>query len=194
MKVLLIILSVILLLGGVLMAMNSPISKIEKRKYKVVKSFNDFEIRKYEDALFSSVKLTAKSYEQAARNGFSTLAGYIFGGNSDNVKIAMTSPVVMEMDSVVTMRFMVPSAYSKSELPVPNDSSINLSVLEGGRFAVKRFVGWASDAKIEEEASSLRQLLKDNNISFEDKIIYQGYNPPYQVVNRRNEVMFKVND
>lgn len=194
MKVLLIIVSIILLLGGFLMAMNSTVSKIEKRKYRVVKSFNDFEIRKYEDALFSSVKMSAKSYDQAASNGFRKLAGYIFGGNSDNAKIAMTSPVVMEMDSIVTMRFMVPSAYSISELPVPNDSTINLSVLEGGKYAVKKFVGWASDAKIDKEASSLRQMLKENNISFENKIIYQGYNPPYQVVNRRNEVMFKVND
>ena len=40
------------------------------------------------------------------------LAGYIFGGNDREQKIAMTSPVVMEMDSTMTMKFLVPAQYT----------------------------------------------------------------------------------
>ncbi len=60
----------------------------EQHRYKVIKQFDQFEIRKYEAALFSSVKLNKKGYKESSSEGFGILAGYIFGDNETNEKIA----------------------------------------------------------------------------------------------------------
>ena len=49
------------------------------------------------------------------------LAGYIFGGNDKEEKIAMTSPVAMSLKDSTTMLFLVPKKYTRDNLPVPND-------------------------------------------------------------------------
>jgi len=69
------------------------VSKTEQHKYVVLKEYDGFEVRQYAPALFSSVKLNADSYDETSSSGFRILAGYIFGGNESNEKIAMTSPV-----------------------------------------------------------------------------------------------------
>ena len=96
----------------------------ETHRYKVLKTIDNVEIRKYEKAIFTSVDLNSDSYKEVSRKGFRVLAGYIFGGNEENEKIAMTSPVTMSIDKTSEMRFMVPSNLSLTDLPKPNDSAI----------------------------------------------------------------------
>ena len=74
---------------------------IESYSYQVVKKYKDFEIRNYEASLFTTVKLSSKGYKDTSRKGFSILAGYIFGDNDKNKKIAMTSPVAMSLEDSV---------------------------------------------------------------------------------------------
>ena len=57
------------------------INKINNIKYKTYSQYN-----------LASVKMDGKSLKDA-KGKFSVLANYIFGGNSDNKQIAMTSPV-----------------------------------------------------------------------------------------------------
>jgi hypothetical protein len=64
--------------------------------------------------------------------------------------------------------------------------------VKGSKMAVIQFGGWASDEKIEKKKSELIQILKDNQITFEGPFLYMGYNPPYQLVNRRNELAVRV--
>lgn len=85
----------ILAIAQILISKNSR--DTEQHKYAVLKKFDKFEIRKYEAAIFSSVKLNVDSYKETSGKGFRILAGYIFGDNESNEKIAMTSPVVMEI-------------------------------------------------------------------------------------------------
>ncbi len=73
----------------------SSSTRIEQHPYIVLESFEEFEIRQYAPALFSSVIMNADSYENTASSGFRVLAGYIFGGNEENKRIAMTTPVRM---------------------------------------------------------------------------------------------------
>jgi hypothetical protein len=169
-------------------------SDTETLDYTVVKAYDNFEIREYPTALFTSVEMSSTSYKESSSQGFNALAGYIFGGNSTNEKIAMTSPVIMEMDSSMVMRFKVPEAYSQEDLPEPNNKEISFTENMGGTYAAIQFGGWASDEKIEEYATILRTQLKENSFLFENKVIFMGYNPPYQLTNRRNEVLFKLND
>ena len=62
---------------------------IETYPYVVDKKYDQFEIRRYEVTLFSSVQLSSNTYKKASSEGFKILAGYIFGNNKRNEKIAM---------------------------------------------------------------------------------------------------------
>ena len=93
----------------------------------MVEQYESFEIRRYEARLFSAVKISSGDYKSASGQAFSVLAGYIFGSNDRNEKIAMTSPVAMTIgDSMtMTMRFMIPKKWNKAQLPKPNQNNIN---------------------------------------------------------------------
>ena len=98
MKIVSILIGVLLLIfiGVQLFALKSQ-KNIETYPYKVTKVYDNFEIRNYESTLFTSVKLSTKNYKESSSKGFSILAGYIFGDNDKNEKIAMTSPVAMTL-------------------------------------------------------------------------------------------------
>ncbi|MCB0756643.1 MAG: heme-binding protein, partial [Flavobacteriales bacterium] len=55
-----------------------------------------------------------------------------------------------------------------------------------------RFGGWADDQKIKENTEFLMKTLETMNIEPVSAPWYMGYNPPFQLVNRRNEVAVEV--
>lgn len=167
-------------------------SSIEKLPYKVIKEYDDFEVRQYETALFSSVVLSDTSYEESSSKGFRVLAGYIFGGNNTGEKIAMTSPVAMEIGDSTKMSFMVPSGYTEETLPKPNNDKIFFEKKEGAVMAAIRFGGWANDERIEEYKQKLIALLQKEGIAYGETFMYLGYDPPYSVINRRNEIVVEL--
>ena len=102
-------------------------ASIEKQEYRLVKSEKEYEIRHYPSAMKATIYSSAKSYRQLSTPGFRALAGFIFGGNESNTRIAMTSPVHMDInDSASTMSFVMPSEYDEQSLPTPNDSRVKL--------------------------------------------------------------------
>ncbi|KAA3632444.1 MAG: heme-binding protein [Bacteroidetes bacterium] len=183
-------------IGGLLMLsqviMNRSAGNIEMYKYKVIRAYDDFEIRAYEPAVFTYVTMDQGSYEETSRSGFRQLAGYIFGNNEKRQKIAMTSPVAMTLEDSVTMMFMVPSEYQMSDLPKPNDPKVKFREEPEKYVAAVRFGGWASDKKIASNTQRLKALLEANKIEHSGHFSYLGYNPPYEVVNRRNEIVVEV--
>jgi hypothetical protein len=187
---------IILALLGIFLVVQSfairSVSSIEKHKYNVLKEYDNFEIRQYETALFSSVVIPASNYEETSSRGFRVLAGYIFGGNETGEKIAMTSPVSMEIGDSTKMSFMVPSNYTEENLPKPNNGNIFFEKKEGAIMAAIRFGGWADDATIEEQKNKLSELLTNEGLDHTGKFMYLGYNPPYVVVGRRNEVVVEL--
>lgn len=193
MKVILIVLlglAVLFVIGQLWVSRSS--SNIETHSYKVEKQYEGIEIREYESANFAYVTMPASSYKASSSKGFRMLAGYIFGGNETGEKIAMTSPVKMTMDDSVTMQFMVPERYSLEDLPTPENTAVRFKKEESKTMAAIRFGGWASDKKIEEHTSKLRDFLEQEGISHLDNFSYLGYNPPYQLFSRRNEVVVEV--
>jgi hypothetical protein len=193
MKVIIILVVVIIFAIFMIQAVTEKSSnKIEQYAYVVEREIGEVEIRQYEDAVFSSVKLNDSTYANSANQGFRILAGYIFGGNDKGQSIAMTSPVVMEMGKEMKMSFMVPSAMNMDSLPKPNDGRVYQEKVKGSKMAVIQFGGWASDEKIEKHKQELIRVLQENNITLEGPFLYMGYNPPYQLVNRRNEVAVRV--
>jgi len=125
MKIILSIFGIILILFVIsqLFFLNSQ-RNIETYAFTIIDSYETIEIRQYEASLFTSVQMSSNNYRKTSSKGFSVLAGYIFGGNDKEEKIAMTSPVAMSLKDSTTMLFLVPKKYTRDNLPVPNDSRI----------------------------------------------------------------------
>jgi hypothetical protein len=121
------------------------------------------------------------------------VANYIFGGNQQKQKIAMTAPVIMNMsDADASMSFVMPSQYQMSELPIPNSKAVSLVKQDSMILAVLQFGGFSSDEKIAKHAQLLTQVLEKNNIRTKGSLLYMGYNAPWDLINRRNEVAFQI--
>jgi hypothetical protein len=187
----LVLVIVVIFVAVQLFAMRSQ-ANIETYPYQVIKKYSSFEIRSYEATLFTSVKLSNAEYKQASRKGFSILAGYIFGGNESNEKIAMTSPVAMTLEDSMTMMFMVPKKLSEEALPKPNDSQIEFQKEPKKTVAAIRFGGWANDKKIQKYKKLLTDALDKEEIRYTDRFFLFGYNPPFEVFNRRNEIIVEL--
>ena len=166
---------------------------IETYPYVVTKKYDRFEIRRYEATLFTSVKLSTKGYKNSSSKGFTILAGYIFGANERNEKIAMTTPVSMSLDDSMTMMFMVPKKFNKDMLPKPNQPVIEFKEEPEKLLAAITFKGWANDTKIEKYKQELKAALDSEGIAYSNQFYFFGYNAPYEVFNRKNEVLVELN-
>lgn len=195
MKLILILLGIVLISVIIvqLYAIKSQ-RNIETYPYVVNKKYDDFEIRTYEASLFTSVKLPTNNYEKESSNGFSILGGYIFGNNERNEKIAMTSPVSMSLEDSMTMMFMVPKNLKKETLPKPNQSQIEFKEVPSKTYAAISFGAWANDEKIEYYKLKLKVALDKEGIKYSNKFFFFGYNAPYEILNRRNEVVVELDE
>ena len=104
-------LMIIFVFAQVLMSHSNK--KIENPNYVVLKDFGEFEVRQYDSMIMANTPLNSNNYEQNASDGFRRVAAYIFGQNEKEEKIAMTSPVFMEMGSTPSMSFVMPKQYKK---------------------------------------------------------------------------------
>jgi hypothetical protein len=169
------------------------ISKTKEQPYTVLEKDGDIEIRLYPSATLATVQSTAKSYSEIASPGFRTLAGYIFGGNESETQISMTSPVHVEIsDSLSSMSFVMPEGYDMNNLPKPNNTTVILSKTEVQVMAAIRFSGFADDSDREKHKQELAAYLNSKGIQTKGNFKFLGYNPPYQLVGRRNEVVIEI--
>jgi hypothetical protein len=167
--------------------------RTEKQQYRVVHTEKNFEIRHYPEATLATVYSTAGSYRKIAYSGFRKLAGFIFGGNETNTSIAMTSPVHMDINpSKSSMSFVLPSAYHGKTIPKPRDPDVVVQQTKDEYVAAIRFGGYASDRDIRKYSEKLKGLLDEHGIAYTGNSRYLGYNPPYQVFGRKNEVIITI--
>jgi hypothetical protein len=165
---------------------------IEGYRYSVIKAYSGFEVRQYEASLFTTVKLDTDIYKQASSKGFSILGGYIFGKNEKKEQISMTSPVAMTLEDKMTIQFLVPKKFTKESLPKPNNSSIKFVEVPEKRVAAITFGGWANEEKIEKYKLQLIALLDKNQIKYTKNFSILGYNPPYELLFRKNELIVEL--
>jgi hypothetical protein len=187
----------------------------EEPKYTVLEKSNAFELRSYVPRVVAETFVTG-SLDEASSIGFRRIADYIFGNNTSrngaNEKISMTAPVTMapkiepiaesqkiSMTVPVTMQqitgqwrmyFVMPSQYTLSTLPKPNNAMVTLRELPQSRIAVIRFSGLAGEEKTAEKAAELLVWLKSKEITPIGEPELARYNPPWTLpFLRRNEVM-----
>ena len=203
-----------LLCGFIILLFANLAMAIEEPKYTLVEKSGAFELRAYAPKVLAET-LVDGSLDTASSVGFRRIADYIFGNNTahngGNEKISMTAPVTMaaksdksasekiSMTAPVTMQqtdgkrrmyFVMPSQYSLSTLPTPNNPAVTLRELPATRMAVIRFSGWVGEEKTAKKTAELMAWLKSKNIVPIGEPELARYNPPWTLpFLRRNEVM-----
>ena len=186
----------------------TTVMAIEEPKFTVSSREGAFEIRDYQSAVAAEVTVTGDQ-KAAASKGFRLLAGYIFGGNTGQRKIAMTAPVAQQpssekiaMTAPVTqtlsngawvVRFTMPSSYTLDTLPKPNNPQVHLRQLPPARFAALRFSGLAKPDTVAARTAELMAFVQAHHLKTASPVSLAQYNPPWTPwFMRRNEVMIQL--
>jgi hypothetical protein len=184
---------IILIIMAIPILMSFTNARIEKQKYRVIKKEKEFEIRFYPPAIFATTRSVAKSYRELGNTGFRKIAGYIFGNNETSAKIAMTAPVHMDINEKgSSMSFVMPSEYTLDKLPRPTDGRVELHESPAVYIAAIEFSGYANDQKINQYKDQLSQILNKKGIKTIGNPTYLGYNAPYELIGRKNEVVIAI--
>jgi hypothetical protein len=181
---------------------------IEEPKYTVAKKDGNMEIRLYEPFIVAETVVDTADFEEASNEGFRRLAGFIFGGNKVQRKIAMTSPVTTEQSQKIAMTapvqaersvssvrvaFTMPSEYTLETLPVPNDSRVTLRQVPARKLAVIRFSGRWTEENFREHSEELNTWIEKQGLKISGAPSIARYNPPFvPFFFRRNEIMIPV--
>ena len=91
------------------------------------------------------------------------------------------------------MSFVMPGSYNKYNLPKPIDPAIIIQESPEEYVAVLSFGGFASDKDIQVNADKLENILIKNGINYYGNFRFLGYNPPYQLFGRKNEIIVAIN-
>ena len=163
---------------------------IEEPVYQVEKAWEaeQIEIRAYAPRV-----MAVTGMDEDSDGGFRVLAGYIFGGNAEEEKIAMTAPVQQSMAGDKEMAFMMPAEYALEDLPQPEDQRVSFREAPAYTAAVIQFSGWASPEKADENWQQLRRFLIAEGINITGEPTLNQYNPPWTLpFLRRNEIIVPV--
>lgn len=169
------------------------IGRTEQQPYMVLWSKDRLELREYPRSLMATVRSPSALYSDMAYGGFSKLAGYIFGGNSEQQAIAMTAPVHIQLSSAgSSMSFVMPASLNHDSIPDPDDSTVELVLSESRKVLTLRFGGWLSDARRPALEERLLNGARTNGLKAISAPYYLAYNPPFQLFGRRNEIAIQV--
>jgi SOUL heme-binding protein len=169
-------------------------NRTPSQKYEVIESGKEYEIRFYPAVTLATITSEAKSYRQIGNFGFKKLATYIFGGNHGQQQIGMTTPVHMEInDTHSFLSFVMPPKFTTANSPQPYDSAVRIKAMADQYVAVIQFEGFISNRTMMFYTNKLQGALKRNAITHYGNFRFLGYNPPYQLVSRKNEVIVAVN-
>ena len=179
-----------LLISLVTSVMTTQAIAIEEPVYQVEKAWEaeQIEIRAYAPRIMAVTGMNEDS-----DSGFRVLAGYIFGGNAEEQKIAMTAPVQQTMAGEKEMAFMMPAEYALKDLPQPEDQRVSFREAPAYTAAVIQFSGWASAEKADENWQQLQRFLIAEGIDITGEPTLNQYNPPWTLpFMRRNEIIVPV--
>jgi len=163
--------------------------------FKLIERVNNIQIREYQNILIAITKKQSP-YNAATSLGFRTLANYIFGANKEQVKMPMTAPVFTTIpgSESIEISFVMPSKYSKNDLPKPISNDIEFKNLELGVTAVIQFGMWATPERIQKMKSKLEKYLDTNNLEPSSDYLVAQYNSPWTLPPfRRNEILVSIN-
>ena len=181
---------------------------IEEPDYQVLRKLDNVELRQYAPYVVAEVVLNSTP-EEAGNQAFPILAGYIFGKNKGERKLAMTAPVTqsavpvrMDMTAPVTqaavaggmrVQFVLPKGVSLASAPEPLDSRVQLREVPASQWAVIRYSGLWSQANYDEHLALLKAALDAAGVATQGEPLLARYNGPITPwFLRRNEIWLAV--
>jgi hypothetical protein len=185
----------------------------EEPRFVVEQHVSGLEIRRYDPRIAAQTTVTGAE-EQALREGFRRLAGYIFGGNHGKSKIAMTAPVSRERgasakriamtapvsqeagaDGSWVVRFFMPAEWTLDTLPEPDDRSVELVAVPPATFAVLRFSGDRGPRAVAARTDEALHALPGTGYEPTGPAEVWFYDPPWTVpCRRRTEIAVSVRE
>jgi hypothetical protein len=193
-----------MLLTFVLTSLPMPSRAIEEPDYRVVRELAGIELRQYGAYTVAEV-VVAGTAGEAGNQAFRILAGYIFGKNKGERKLAMTAPVTqvavpkkLEMTAPVTqtavpsgylVQFVLPKGVTASSAPEPLDARVQIRQVPPSLVAVIRYSGFWSESNYNEHLAKLQEALRAADLSWTGEPVYSRYNAPFTPwFMRRNEI------
>lgn len=166
---------------------------VEEPKFELVETLGEIEIRKYGPMVVAETEVTG-DFNQVGNQGFRRIAEYIFGGNQQKEKIAMTAPVLQESSGkAARIAFVMPADKSLSHLPVPSNAQVSLKEIPARKMAVLKYSGTWSEERYLEKLQELLNHLKARKLATKGTPLWARYNPPWMPwFLRRNEVLIEV--
>ena len=184
---------------------------IEEPEYRVVKEYEDFELRRYAAFLIAATEVQGE-FDAAGNRGFRILFDYISGNNEKAEAIAMTAPVgqrakgekiamtapVSQVKAdgspdLYSISFVVPGEYTLETVPRPRDPRVRIQQVPSRLVAVRRYSGRWRIANYRENESVLLQAVANAGLQTVGEPEYARYNSPFRPwFMRRNEVMIEV--
>ncbi|KAL4226101.1 Heme-binding protein 2 [Mactra antiquata] len=159
---------------------------------------DEYQERFYAQSTWVSTELLGIDYDKAQYKMFMKLFKYIEGGNKKKMKIAMTCPVTTRIipgqgaacKSNFTMSFFI--AGKVKNPPGPSEDDVRLRPQPALHVYVRSFGGYVHHFdEWREEAEKLIAALEKDGREFEREYYYTaGYNAPFQLFNRHNEIWF----
>ena len=149
---------------------------VEQAPYKTIVKDASFEVRLYDSVIIAVIQ----DNDLKGSSGFSQLFNYISGSNQESRKIAMTAPVINNLDDEdPKMAFVIPKEFSMEDLPQPMDSDIKLKEIPKRYLAAVSFSGNINHEIIEKRKHELINWLKEKQITAIGNIELARYNPPF---------------
>jgi hypothetical protein len=166
--------------------------------FTLLKNHTDMgiELRRYEPGVWASTNVQGVKYDKAVSTGFWRLFKYISGFNVEQQKVEMTAPVTVRVlpsqgpfcEDNFTISFFVPYAF-QAKAPLPSDSTVFLECRGSMDVYAKSFGGWATGGAYLQEAADVTQKLESAGLSADTDHFYTaGYDSPFRLRNRHNEV------
>ncbi|KAJ6793266.1 Uncharacterized protein M6B38_111860 [Iris pallida] len=169
---------------------------LETPKYQILKRTATYEVRKYEPFVIAETK----GDKLSGSSGFNEVAGYIFGKNSTEEKIPMTTPVFTQVlddgQSEVSIQIVLPMNKDLSNLPAPSTDAVRLRKVEGGTAAAIKFSGKPTEELVCSKEKELRSALLKSGLQPKEGCLLARYNDPGRTMSflMRNEVLIWLDD
>ena len=182
---------------------------IEEPVYEVLLETKYYEVRRYQPYIVAEVDVD-DDFKRAGNSAFRVLAGYIFGDNEPQQKMAMTAPVEsskgvrMNMTAPVTSQagngggpytyaFVMERKYTMGTLPKPDNPAIRLVQRPERVMAVHRYSGTWSEERYREHEKMLLDALAVDRVETTASPVFARYDAPFTPwFLRRNEILVEI--
>jgi hypothetical protein len=188
------------------------VQSLEEPSYTVTEKRDGYEVRMYDPYIVAETVVNSSEYNRDLNQGFRAVAGYIFGDNTSAEKISMTTPVleqpgdrsekiamtvpVLEDQSgnaTRTVAFVLPSKYSLTTLPTPNNDKVTLRAVDGRKVAALRFTWYGTPDRVAAKKALLLEKLQRDGLTAISEPQAAFYNPPASMpLVLRNEILIEV--